>query len=293
MSDKSKLTSNQSHSARLEAVGLMASGIAHEINTPIQFIGDNLQFISDSVGEIDQLLKHYANLHAAAIAAGVLDDHVAAISKAADDADIDYLRDELPGAIEQSLAGVQQVARITLAMKAFAHHGAAEKEMADINQAIDMTSAVCRNEWKYNADLKLNLDPNLPKIACHIGELSQVWLNLIVNAAHAIKAHPDIGHGLITVTTASRGDGVEIEITDNGSGIPDTIRDRIFERFFSTKEAGEGSGQGLAICKDIIVEQHGGRIDVSSKIGQGTRFTVYLPTHAQQVPEQLAEEVIA
>ncbi len=292
MSTKPDQTSDRSHSARLEAVGLMASGIAHEINTPIQFIGDNLQFINDSVGEIDQLLQHYAKLHTAVIAKGLLQTETAAICEALAEAEIDYLREELPGAIEQSLAGVQQVARITSAMKAFAHQGPAEKEMADINQAIELTSAVCRNEWKYNAELVLNLDPSLPKVACNIGELSQVWLNLIVNAAHAIKANPDVSHGLITITTSVKNEGVEVSITDNGAGIQKDIQGRIFERFFSTKETGEGSGQGLAICRDIIIEQHGGCIDFVSETGKGTTFVVQLPIQAAQPAAMPKEEAI-
>ncbi len=293
MSMDHEKTSSRPHGARLETLGKMASGIAHEINTPIQFIGDNLQFINDSFVAIDQLLLRYDKLHAAAVDRGELCAEATDMADARTEADIDYLREELPGAIEQSLAGIQQVARIASAMKTFAHRGTTEKEIADINQAIDMTVAICRNEWKYEADLELSLDPALPAIACHIGELSQVWLNLIVNAAHAIKAKPDLDRGLITISTQAKDDMVEIMIADNGTGIPENVRDRMFEPFFSTKEAGEGSGQGLAICWNIVAEQHDGNFDLWSEVGKGTRFTVRLPIHGKDIAPTLTEEALA
>ena len=281
------------HSARLEALGTMASGIAHEINTPIQFIGDNLQFINDSFETIDQLLKRYARLHEAACAIDALNSESAALSEAIEDAELDFLRDELPSAIDQSLAGIQQVARIASAMKTFARRGADQKEVADINQAIDMTAAISRNEWKYDADLELSLDPDLPKVVCHIGELSQVWLNLIVNAAHAIRAKPDLPRGLITVTTRA-GDGmIDVTIADNGTGMANDISARIFEPFFSTKGSGEGSGQGLAICRAIVTEQHGGDIELWTEPGQGSRFTVRLPIKAETGMPATSEEALA
>jgi len=280
------------HNARLENLGTMASGIAHEINTPIQFIGDNLQFISDSFAAIDGLLKHYDLLHKAALANDALDAECKNVTRATDDAELDFLREELPGAIEQSLSGIQQVARIASAMKTFARRGGAEKEMADINQAIDLTSAICRNEWKYDADLELSLDPSLPKLACHIGELSQVWLNLIVNAAHAIKAKPDLPRGLISITTSMQDGMVEVTITDNGTGIPDDLCNQVFEPFFSTKSAGEGSGQGLAICRTIVTEKHSGKIELSTAIGEGTRFTVRLPVETEQCAAPSREEAV-
>lgn len=285
--------SAQPHNARLETLGTMASGIAHEINTPIQFIGDNLQFINDSISTIDQLLGRYSQLHDAALAAGVLDAETKAVADAIEDAELDFLREELPGAIEQSLSGIQQVARIASAMKSFARRGGTEKEMADINQAIEMTAAICRNEWKYDADLELSLDPALPKVACHIGELSQVWLNLIVNAAHAIKAKPELARGQITIITAARDGMIEITIADNGTGIPDDVRKRVFEPFFSTKEDGKGSGQGLAISQRIVAEQHGGDIALSTEVGEGTRFIVKLPIDAGGSMTAPLEEAVA
>ncbi len=286
-------TSTRPHHARLETLGTMASGIAHEINTPIQFIGDNLQFISDSFETIDQLLNRYGALLQAAKDADLLGAATEAMSEAIEDAELDFLREELPSAIEQSLSGIQQVARIASAMKSFARRGGNEKEVADINHAIEMTSAICRNEWKYDADLELSLDPDLPKITCHIGELSQVWLNLIVNAAHAIKANPDLPRGLITVSTKALDGMIEVTVADNGTGIPDDVGDRVFEPFFSTKGDGQGSGQGLAISRNIVSEQHGGDIALWTKVGEGTRFTVTLPIDGTPPVSAPLEEAVA
>ncbi len=285
--------STRPHSARLETLGTMASGIAHEINTPIQFIGDNLQFISDSFASIDDLLHRYAALHKAVVAGDVLQTDAKSVAEAVEEAELDFLREELPSAIEQSLSGIQQVARIASAMKTFSRRGSSNKEMADINQAIDMTAAICRNEWRYDADLQLSLDPALPMISCHIGELSQVWLNLIVNAAHAIKARPDLPRGVIGVETCQRGGMVEVTVSDNGTGMPEDVRERVFEPFFSTKAAGEGSGQGLAICRNIVTEQHGGEIELWTDVAEGTRFTIRLPIESAKTPPVFNEEAIA
>jgi len=281
------------HSARLEALGTMTSGIAHEINSPIQFIGDNLQFISDSFDTIEQLLKRYDALRVAALDQGVLQDLTTDLTSTRSEADLDYLLEELPSAIEQSLSGIQQVARIASAMKTFAHRGSSEKERADINQAIEMTVAICRNEWKYDADLELALDSSLPKIPCHIGELSQVWLNLIVNAAHAIKAKPDLPRGLIKISTSMADGMINVEISDNGTGIPDEVREKVFEPFFSTKEAGKGSGQGLAISQNIVAKQHGGDIQITTAFGEGTAFTVRLPMESRCLEPEQHEEALA
>ena len=293
MAANSDHESTRPHNARLETLGTMASGIAHEINTPIQFIGDNLQFISDSFETIDQLLNRYAALLKAAEDGDRVDVEVKAVTEAIEDAELEFLREELPSAIEQSLTGIQQVARIASAMKSFARRGGNEKEIADINHAIEMTAAICRNEWKYDADLELSLDPSLPKIPCHIGELSQVWLNLIVNAAHAIKANADLARGLITVTTKALDDVIEVTVADNGTGIPDDVRQHVFEPFFSTKGDGQGSGQGLAICHSIVSDQHGGDISLWTEVGNGAKFTVTLPIDGIVPVSAPLEEAVA
>ena len=279
---KSAQETRSSKFDRLEVLGSIASGIAHEISTPIQFVGDNLQFINNSLSELDRLLQSYGRLYEAALATDTLKQELSGVSIAIDKADVEFLRKELPTAIEQSLLGIQQVARIVSAIRFFAHPGTAKKELADINQSIELTSVICRHKWKDVADLELVLDPALPKIACHVNALSQVWLNLIVNAAHAVSDRPDFARGLIRIITKERYGSAKIVIADNGTGIPPTIRKRIFDPFFSTKNPDEGSGQGLSICKQIIFE-HNGDVEFWSEIGKGSLFVVHLPIKCEPI----------
>jgi len=262
---------------KLEALGALASGIAHEINSPIQYIGNNLQFIADGVTSLEAVLKSYADLCEVAQQQEGFAQLIDNVERSRGDADLEFLIAELPEAIRQSLDGVQQVARLVSAMKEFAHPGGTDKEPADINETIETTVALSRNEWKYDASIEFDLADDLPMVDCQAGELSQVWLNLIVNAAQAIRAKSGEGQGRIWIKTALRENAVEIAIVDNGIGIPDDIRTQIFEPFFTTKEVGEGSGQGLAISKDIIVERHGGEFHVTSEDGLGTGFVVRIP----------------
>ena len=264
---------------KLESLGALASGIAHEINSPVQYIGNNLQFIADSVTSLDAVLRTYASLCEVARTENRFEELLDKVERSRDDADLEFLMEELPEAIQQSLDGVQQVARLVSAMKEFAHPGGSDKELANINEAIETTITLSRNEWKYDAEIELDLSPELPEIPCHAGELSQVWLNLIVNAAQAIRAKSSDSQGRIRISTTPRERSVEVAVIDNGIGIPDAIRDQIFEPFFTTKEVGEGSGQGLAICRDIIVERHGGEVYVTSEEGLGTGFVIRLPIH--------------
>lgn len=252
-------------SSRMASVGQLAAGIAHEINTPIQYIGDNLRFIGESMADI-----------AAAVSAG-RDAGNAAFDAALDSHDIAYLLDEVPRAVSQSLEGVSQVARIVLSMKEFSHPGSTSKTMADLNRALDSTLTVTRNTWKHVAEVQCDFQSDLPAVACYIGELNQVFLNIIVNAAHAIEAAGRQGDGRIRVSTALDGDCVVVRIADNGTGIADPIRDKIFDPFFTTKEVGKGTGQGLAICRDVVVVKHDGRIDVESRDGEGATFIIRLP----------------
>jgi len=194
--------------------------------------------------------------------------------------DVDFLVAEIPKAIQQTLGGVDRVARIVRAMKEFSHPGTGEKTLVDLNQAVETTLTVARNEWKYVATVKTDFDPNLPLIPCLPGELNQVMLNLVVNAAHAIaEVVKDDGQarGLITATTRQCGDWVEIRIRDTGPGIPEKIRHKIYDPFFTTKPVGKGTGQGLAIAHTVIVEQHGGTLHFETELGAGTVFIVRLP----------------
>ncbi|HLO74979.1 MAG TPA: PAS domain S-box protein [Magnetospirillum sp.] len=252
-------------SSRMASVGQLAAGIAHEINTPIQYIGDNLRFISESMASI-----------ATAVAAG-LASGTPAFSEAMDANDVAYLLDEVPRAVSQSLEGVGQVARIVLSMKEFSHPGSNSKTMADLNRALDSTVTVTRNTWKHVATVSCEFQPDLPPVPCYAGELNQVFLNIIVNAAQAIEAAGRKGEGKIQISTSSRDGYVLIRFADNGTGMPEHVRERIFDPFFTTKEVGKGTGQGLAISRDVVVVKHGGRIDVETRQGEGSVFTVWLP----------------
>jgi two-component system NtrC family sensor kinase len=270
---------------KLEAIGQLAAGIAHEINTPTQFIGDNTTFLrdafKDSFGIIDKLTTSLTAL-------GEGSGPEAAKAKAAlaelEAADLGYLREEIPRAIQQSLEGVGRISKIVKAMKDFSHPGGASKTLTNLQQAIESTITVSRNEWKYVANLVTDFDPALPPVPCYPGEFNQVILNLIVNAAHAIEAaregRESSALGQITVKTRSGEDEVEISVADDGTGIPEAVQARMFEPFYTTKAVGKGSGQGLAIAHAVIVEKHHGRIEVQSEVGHGTTFILHLPLKA-------------
>lgn len=263
--------------SKMEALGTLAGGIAHEINTPIQFISDNLSFLGDSFDDLKSLVETYERVIEAVPSNGQLSEPLQKLAAAKASLDISFILDEFPQAIEQSVDGVAQVSKIVRAMKSYAHGGTEEKTISDINATIKSAVTLSQNEWKHVAQLELHLAPDLPVIPCHAAELNQVVLNLLINAAHAIGECNKGQDGRIEIVTFQTGDMVQIEIRDNGSGIPDEIRNRIFEPFFSTKEVGVGSGQGLAIVHKIITENHGGSVDFTSSPDTGTCFTILLP----------------
>lgn len=274
---------------KLEALGQLAAGIAHEINTPIQYIGDNLNFFKTAFQSIVELLDQMMSL--LEIGSSPSEDQQRAIKDIKtrmEEVDLDYLREEIPKALAQSAEGVGRVAAIVKAMKEFSHPGKREPMAVDINKALVNTITVCRNEWKYVAELTTDLDPSLPVVYCDPGELNQVFLNLIVNAAQAIGevvGDGSRGKGRITVSTRNCGPCVEVRVEDTGCGIPPEIRSRIFDPFFTTKEVGRGTGQGLTICHDIVVKKLKGTIDFDSKVDKGTTFIVRLPASSQQKGE--------
>ena len=277
------------HAQKMESIGELASGIAHEINTPTQYIGDNIRFFQDSFENIRALLEMYQRMHTA-VKEGVPADAVAQeISVLIEEIDLDYLKDEVPLAIEQSLEGNSRVAEIVRAMKEFGHPGLEERTAIDLNHAIQNTIAVARNEWKYVAELVTAFDPNLPEVPCLPGTINQVILNILVNAAHAIGSRiedtPD-EMGTITISTSATEEWAEVRIQDTGVGIPEAIRTRIFDPFFTTKPAGIGTGQGLSIVHTAIVDKHKGRIDVKSEVGVGTTFVIQLPLVQLNVNEE-------
>lgn len=265
---------------KLESIGQLAAGIAHEINTPIQYVGDNTRFLKEGFEDLDRLVERYQDLARASRERAGVEEVLHRVIETADEIDLDYLREEIPAAIEQSLEGVDRVAKIVRAMKEFSHPGNEEKTLTDINRAIENTVTVARNEWKYVADLDTKFDEVLPPVPCLPGELNQVILNMVVNAAHAIAevvGDGANGKGNIFIRTRKEGEWAEIRIEDTGAGIPEEIRERIFDPFFTTKQVGRGTGQGLSIAHNVIVEKHGGTIDVDSEVGKGTTFIIRLP----------------
>jgi signal transduction histidine kinase len=278
VTDRKRLELELQTSQRLEAVGHLAAGIAHEINTPIQFVGDNLHFICDAFDNRQAVLKRYDALRRAAMAGevppAVFDDLDAAMEAA----DLDYLATEVPNALKQSLDGVERIATIVRAMKAFAHPGQKEKAAADLNKALADTLTVARNELKYVAEVETDFG-DLPLVVCHLADLNQVFLNLLVNAAQAIGTVMKVTgeKGRIRVRTRAEGNSVLVSISDTGCGIPPEIRARVFDQFFTTKEVGRGTGQGLALARSIVVDKHGGRIAFEPNLPQGTTFIVSVP----------------
>ncbi len=254
---------------KLEAVGRLASGVAHEINTPMQFVSDNLTFLGESVDDLASVIEAYRVDRARG-------DEVSA------EVEAEYLLTELPKAMQRARDGVKRVTDIVRAMKEFSHPNAQARSPADINKAMRTTLEVARSEYKHAATVELDLAP-LPLVPCNISELNQVFLNMLVNAAHAIETSgKDLSTGRIGITTRHEGAELIITFEDNGCGIQPEILDKIFDPFFTTKELGKGTGQGLAISRSIVVDRHGGALDVHSIVGTGTRFTIRLPVTPPQ-----------
>ena len=289
LSERRQLETQLRHSQKLEAVGQLAAGIAHEINTPAQFVGDSISFLADSYHDVLVLIATYRTL----IARGSDGDREEA-RLAEGDADLTYLVDSMPAALERARDGMSRITTIVRAMKDFAHPGAQSKRPGDLNKAIEMTLIIARNEYKYVADVDTSLG-ELPAVMCLVGDMNQVFLNLLVNAAHAIadRAGPDGPKGKISVRTSCEGNTARIEIEDTGCGIPEGIRERIFEPFFTTKAVGRGTGQGLAIARSIVVDKHGGTLTFESDLGKGTTFIIRLPVDGTQVNDSLAERLLA
>ena len=277
ITERKAIESELRQAQKLEGIGQLAAGIAHEINTPTQFVIDNLTFLADSWKPVHELVKRYSSAIRQA-PEGIWAPQVRAeIEQAENDADLDFLAAEIPRAVEQSLDGARRIAGIVRAMKEFSHPDSAAKVPADINKAIETTITVARNEWKYVADVETRFG-DLPLVTCHPGDINQVILNLVVNAAHAIKDKIQQGQkGRIEVSTKADSNFAEIAIADSGMGIPENIRARVFDPFFTTKEVGKGTGQGLALAHNVVVKKHGGKIWFETETGRGTTFYIQLP----------------
>jgi PAS domain S-box-containing protein len=252
---------------KLEAVGRLAAGVAHEINTPMQYVSDNVTFLSQSVDDLANVISAYQ-----------VDRQRG--NEVAAEVEAEYLLTELPKAMQRTREGLKRVTEIVRALKEFSHPNSEAHGSADLNKAIESTVEIARSEYKHFAVVDLKLAP-LPLCTCNVGEMNQVFLNMLVNAAHAIDASgKDVSSGRISVASCLSGGEVVITFEDNGCGIQPAVLDKIFDPFFTTKEVGKGTGQGLAISRSIIVDRHGGALEVNSIVGTGTRFTIRLPVTA-------------
>ncbi|MEO7270775.1 MAG: ATP-binding protein [Vicinamibacterales bacterium] len=267
-------------SQKLESVGRLASGVAHEINTPVQFVSDSAHFLQTATADLLTVIDKLHVVRDAAVAGEPWADAVAEAAAAEADADLEYLVTQVPKALERCLDGLGRVTTIVRSMKEFAHPDTKEKAAVDLNRAIESTLTIARGEYKYVADLDTHFE-QLPRVMCHIGDVNQAVLNIVINAAHAVQdVVKDTGQrGRITVATAAEGADVIIRIGDTGGGIPAHVADRIFDPFFTTKEVGRGTGQGLSIARQVIVDRHQGDLRFETTPGVGTTFVIRLPVN--------------
>lgn len=259
---------------KLEAIGQLAAGIAHEINTPTQYVSDNVNFLATAWSDLSKVVDEYERV---VLGGGSVDtDRRKAVW---DDADVEYLRAEVPSALVEAASGLKQIGRIVKAMKDFSHPGDESLQPADLNRAIESTVEVARNEWKYVAELELDLNADLPFVPCDLSAMNQVILNIVVNAAQAIGGGLEPGElGRIRISSRQIGGRVEVVVEDDGPGIPEAIRAQVFDPFFTTKDVGKGTGQGLAIAFRVVQQQHGGTLTVGEgRDGRGARFVIGLP----------------
>jgi PAS domain S-box-containing protein len=263
---------------KLEAVGQLAAGIAHEINTPVQFVGDTVSFLREAFRDLMALQPAQAAVNRAAAAGRVPVELLEGVREAEERADLDYLRERVPAAFERAADGLGRVAAIVGAMREFAHPPTTEQQEFDLNGALRNTLIVAAHAYKYVADVTTDFG-DLPPVVCHGGDMNQVFINLIVNAAHAIEDHLGASgeRGAIAISTREEGEYALITIQDTGGGIPAEVAARIFDPFFTTKDVGRGTGQGLAIARAMVVERHGGALTFETVPGRGTAFQVRVP----------------
>jgi two-component system NtrC family sensor kinase len=280
--ERKKLELDLYQAQKLEAVGRLAAGVAHEINTPIQFVNDSIHFVRDAVKDVASLIDRYRELQRSVLSGSATAEQAADLTAAEENADLNYLLENLPRALDRSLEGLDRVTVIVRSMKEFAHPDRRDMIATDLNQAIRSTLTIARSEYRSVADVETELG-DIPLVTCHPGDVNQAILNIVVNAAHAIGdiVRGTEQRGLIHVGTHVEDETVVITIRDSGGGIPDSIATQIFDPFFTTKEVGKGTGQGLAIARSVIHEKHGGELTFQSDRGKGTSFFIRLPVHGK------------
>ena len=263
------------YAQNMEAVGQLTAGIAHEINTPIQFVTDNLHFLRDSLEGLQRLIERYGTLKTSRL---VDPDTLNAIADAERDADLDYVKSNIPEAMDASFEGIRRVTTIVSAMKTFAHPLSGKAAPFDLNETVTVALTMASHEYKYVADVETDLH-DLPLVMGHRSDVNQVLLNLVVNAAHAIaeRVGDTSERGRLSIGSRLDGDYAELRISDTGVGIPDNIKHRVFEPFFTTKELGKGTGHGLPLVHAIVVDKHSGSLSFETEVGIGTTFVVRLP----------------
>ena len=277
---RAALESELAQAQKLESLGTLSAGIAHEINTPVQFVSDNVHFLKEATGDLEAVLAAYAALAEAIDSGGDVKAALAVARAAEAEADLAFVREEMPPALDQALVGLAQITKIVSAIKVFAHPGLEDRTEFNLNEAIETTVTVSASQWKHVAELECDLQDGLPPVPGYPGELNQVFLNLIVNAAQAIEEAAAGGKGRIAITSRVDGNSAIVTVSDSGCGIAPENQGRIFDPFFTTKEVGKGTGQGLSLCYSIVTQKHGGQIAVASEPGKGTVFTIRLPLDA-------------
>ncbi|HZV20253.1 MAG TPA: ATP-binding protein, partial [Hyphomicrobiales bacterium] len=291
MTDRKLLEAQLAQSQKLESIGQLAAGIAHEINTPIQYVSDNTRFLEESFTEIARLHEAYEKVIDQARKGGVAAELLSEIATLRDEADIEFLKEEIPKALKQSLDGLDRIGHIVHAMKEFSHPGSKEKAAIDLNHALENAITITKSQWKYAAEIVTHFDTDLPLVPCLPVELNQVFVNVIVNAVHAINAAgaDELDKkNVITITTRHDKLAAEVWIADTGTGIPPEVQARIFDPFFTTKELGQGTGQGLSMARSVIMDGHGGSITFETEEGRGTTFIIRLPLCASGTEAELA-----